>query len=67
MSVWGVIRDRSSRSCMPSDVRFDPKATCLLSAREMTRRAMELSAEPPQSQKSPKAMVRIVSGAPTLK
>ncbi len=36
-----VIFDRSSRFCLPVDVRFAPKATELLRRREMTRRGHE--------------------------
>jgi hypothetical protein len=34
-----VIRDQSARSCLPLDVRFQPKAGYILRGSEMTRRA----------------------------
>ena len=39
-----VVRDRCSRSCLPVQVRFGPKATEMLHGREMTRRAKSLNA-----------------------
>jgi hypothetical protein len=59
----GVIRDRCRGSCLPVDVRFAPKATEVLSCREMTRMGWTGRAPAPNGSESTLGLARTRSTA----